>query len=203
MAVGDIYQVRFFQQYAGEDCMNVWYYRMTSGSSLAPGNATHLWSAFDNLVLAALEDLQSVEVTYVSMDTLNLRLPSDYFSFNFITRTGLREPEEGADFPAPTWVAWSHKSARPFPGTRSARKRFAGLYETDMSINQLSGSFQALGAIGTLNSAMAADLTNTGDSFEPVVVKRPIVLGTNPPVSYVCDSWSLVTKLSHQDSRGG
>lgn len=201
MAVSDIYQVRLHQQAFGIDLYNVWYYRQTAGSTLVPLNATHLWSAFDAAVHAPLIAVQGDYVDHLDMDVTNIRLPSDYFQFVFSGVAGTRTPPVGGVDPAPTFLAWTHKSARPYPGTRSARKRFAGLFEGDIDTNDLSAAFIALGGLATLSTAMGATINNSGDTFQPVVIHRPIVLGSNPVVSYVPSTWTLDQKVSTQNSR--
>lgn len=198
MAVGDVYQVVLNYRWNNEiDCKNVFYYIQSAGGS---PSAANLNLAFSDGVATPLLNLAPEFCVFTTQQVTNIHTPTDYAEGDYANNAGDRTEESD---PCPSFLALQYKSTRPHPGTRSARKRFPFLYESDIDGNNveaaLSGSVVALAVANALNDI----ISNGGKSFNPVVVHRPIILGTNPDVVYELTSqtWSVQTKVSTQNSR--
>ena len=199
MAANDIYQLVQNYRWGDDiDCKNVYYYQQTDSNVSGASQLTAAWAAAvgDNLVTLA-----PPFITFGTVETVNLRTPTDFHVGDYNGNQGDR-PQIDTD-PAPPFLAVQFVSDRAYPGTRSARKRFPFLLETDLDGRFLSSSFTGLAIIGTIAAGLAATISNGGRSFRPVVVQRPTPLGVNPAVRYpiAAGSYSVSTRVSTQNSR--
>lgn len=199
MAINDIYQVVLNYMW-GEDiqCKNVFYYQQTDSNA---SGAQQLNNAMSSDIVTPLQLIAPPFIEFGLQETVNLRNPSDFFVGDYADNPGDRVVADTD--PAPPFLAVQFVSQRAYPGTRSARKRFPFLYETDLDGRFLSTSFTGLTAVSTVATALAAVISNGGRSFRPVVVSRPTPLGTNPPVKYVIapGTYAVSTRVSTQNSR--
>ncbi|HEU0050153.1 MAG TPA: hypothetical protein VFQ43_21360 [Nitrososphaera sp.] len=199
MALNDIYQITLNYMW-GEviQCKNVFYYQQTDSNA---SGADQLNTAMAVQVTEKILDLAPEFCIFQTQDVVNLRNPSDFYIGDYADNAGDRVVADTD--PAPPFLAVQFASARAFPGTRSARKRFPFLYETDLDGRFLSSSFSGLASVAALATALAAVISSGGRSFRPVVVQRPTPLGANPPVRYViaAGSYAVKTRVSTQNSR--
>lgn len=200
MAVGDLYRVTMNYTNQMQECSNVFHYQQTSTqANAAPALSAGWYDDFFPKILAVAPEL----VTFQNLEVINLRVPSDYAVGSLLNTPGSRTAAVGVDL-APSWLAVQFFTARPYPGTRSGRKRFAFLYETDIEGNVLDEEFQELTALNNLAAGLDDPITDTNGSFVPAVVKAGYQIGNplKPAVlSYLPTTWFLDIKVSSQDSR--
>jgi len=198
MATGDIYRVTL--NYLWNDsiqCSNVFFYRQIAGVAFA---ADELNTA---MALDVTESILNVAPTFCKFQlqqVVNVGNPVDFFEGDYADNTGDRTEESD---PCPSFVALQFRSARAYPGTRSARKRFPFLYESDVDGNTVESALTGSAVVTALETALAARLTTGSTQFDPVVVKHPVELGVTPVVSYVIapGSYSVMSKVSTQNTR--
>lgn len=200
MAVGDLYRVTMSYVNQLQECSNIFHFQQTSTqANAAPAlSAGFFTDLFPSIVAVAPEP-----VIFKFLEVVNIRVPSDYSMGSLLDTPGDRPQGVGVDL-APSWLALQYFTARPYPGTRSGRKRFAFLYETDIEGNVLDEDFQILAAVTALKTALASPITDPNGNFAPAIVKSGYEVGNplKPAVlSYLPTTWFLDTKVSSQDSR--
>lgn len=198
MATGSIYQITLNYKWGGViDCSNVFHYLQISGVSFA---ADELNLAFAVDVNEAILNVAPGFITFNVQQVVNIANPIDFFEGDYDSNSGDRS--EDSD-PCPSFLALQFKSARAHPGTRSARKRFPFLYESDVDGNNVEAALYGSVVVAALETALAARLTSGSTQFDPCVVKHPIALGVTPAISYVIapGSYHVQTKVSTQNSR--
>lgn len=199
MATGDIYQLVLKYRWDDSiDCSNAFYYQHAAGTASIA--ADFLNDAFISDVFPAIDALAPTAISFISQDIVNYRNPADYQVAPFGTQTGNRTSESTL---APSFLAIQYVSGRAEPGTRSARKRFPFLFENDFAKNMLDLSAPVATIATNLATAMSNIISNGGNTFTPVCVKRPLILGVNPGYSFVIPPrpYVLSQKLSTQDTR--
>jgi hypothetical protein len=188
--VGDVYQVKLFQDYLGVDVLNVFYYILETqgtGSNLA----TQLATQFDTDVITEMAEIQVDDLSYTQLEVVNL---GDLTEFSATPGSGLATPDGNrVGDPLPAFFVASFRFQRAAVGQRYGYKRLSGIQEQDVVGNSLDSGRQAA------FNALAADFALTlddglGNTWAPYVAKRPIVLGVNPAgyVSKGCvfDGWA-------------
>lgn len=179
-AVGDLIQLVDNQLYLAQQCINVYYYRMTSVVDLGDNYLEDLNTIWEDLVLDEVIGLQSDALTHVSREWKNLSNNLDFFTDNTVVPGFLATP--GGEN-TPSYVSAGFLLQRETLATRNGYKRFAGIPEGSISGNTYVGSTAVVDAV---EAALASDLmAGIVSVAEPVIVKRPIV----PPVGvYVYSS---------------
>jgi len=203
MAVGEIYQVRHNQQWGagltGEtarNMVNVFFYRQKAGATAnAAANLRTAFGAYFPLWAALFPPF----VQYIGTDFVNIARPTDFYNHIGVSAFGEREEDS---IPLAPWAALQWKSNRAFPGTRSMRKRFGCLYQSDTDGSQINETAIGTGILSNMNSFLSAVIDDgVGTEFEPVVVKRPIVLSETPVLRYVVTGGQFSGVLSTQNTR--
>lgn len=173
MAQGDLYWLKAFQrdsQYL-QDVLNVYWYEQTS----AAGSAADLEDAWREDVRPALLDIQSDNIAYTLIETVNVNDVSD---FETVQPTGINGLRVGTQLPP--WISWGFRLGRASRASRHGYKRIAGVNEEDTEDGWFDNA-----AIGTEMTAAIAALwadisyTATGNTYAPRIVK---VTRTNPGV---------------------
>ena len=205
MAIGDIYRVvmnYIWNPAAGggspQPCSNVFYYRLTATTALKP--ATELQTAFGQDVLPSLIAIAPSTVEFTGHSCLNTADMADFYEA-FYTANGGRAV--GPDHPLSPVNNLTFVSQSPRPRTRSARKRFPFLVETDVN-----GKVIDLGAIGValVNSAANAmeNQISYGTSTAVPVVARKGATPTAPYTEvYPITQYDPKTYIASQDTRRG
>jgi len=164
--LNDILSVTLSSGFTGNQADQMFFYKFTSGGS---GNASDLATEFRDEVVPLIAAILQNQVPIFHTRTVNLFNDADWEDFPISpaemgTRTGQ---------PLPPINVAAFKSAKPSSSQAPARKRFGALSESDVQGNGLqdvSGFFAALNALATkLGEAM---VTGTGNTYEPVIVKR-------------------------------
>lgn len=199
MATNDIYQLTI--QYDWNDqveCKNVFYYQQTDAN---PTGAEQLNLAFAVEIYPKVRAVAPTFIDFNLQEVVNVRLPTDYYVGNYAGAAGLRDVPDAER--APSFLALQYVSDRLQPGTRSARKRFPFLYETDINGNTVIAATSGSAPVLELGVVMSAPISNGGRTFRPVVVKRPVKLGTLPTVQYIIpnNGYKVSLKVSTQNSR--
>lgn len=178
MAVGDIYQVTYFQDIIGQPIANVFHYLQVS--AVTGGlPAEDLAQGFEVLIAPAYEPILQTSWRGLGTETINVGDLLDFDVRDYTTPfEGARVGERVSNV-----VCWSFRYNRLGPGQRSGWKRLSGLSETDVS-----GQAPAPGITTALDDF--AEILQTvfeagGGLWAPAVVKRPIIFGTAPTVFYV------------------
>lgn len=170
MAVGDIYQITFFQRLLTQEMVNVFHYLQTVPNA-AGIPAVDLALGFSLAIAEKYEDVLSGSWRGVGTQTVNISDLSDFDERTYVVElAGNRAGESLA--PA---LCWSMRYNRATPGQRAGAKRVSGLSETDVNVQTPTA------AMVTLLDAFGAFLSSTiifdSGEWEPAVVKRPITLG--------------------------
>lgn len=198
MATNDVYRVTLnYLWNAAIECSNVFYYRQIAGAAFA---ADELNFAFAADVFGSIENVAPEFITFQLQQVVNVGNPIDFFEGDYADNPGDRT--EVSD-PCPSFLALQFRSARAYPGTRSARKRFPFLYEADIDGNSVEAALTGSVVVAALETALAARLTSGSNQFDPVVVAHPVELGVVPTVRYTIapGSYSVQSKVSTQNTR--
>lgn len=171
LALNDIIQITTRVDYLGQECLNVWHYRLTlleagvSYTDLADDMAA-FWT---NTVAAFTHTAANL----TQVDVLNLTNGLDIFSKGY-NLNGLRP---GAVMPS--FTAWSFQFLRGSRLTRHGWKRFVGVSEDDTTGNDPTGTIEAILNTsaaemfqGVVRSGTAEDFTLT-----PIIIGRTLVAG--------------------------
>lgn len=198
MATGSIYQITLNYTWNGSiACSNVFHYLQIAGASFA---ADELNLAFAVDVTESILNVAPAFCTFQLQQVVNIANPIDFFEGDYADNAGDRT--EDSD-PCPSFLALQFRSARAHPGTRSARKRFPFLYESDIDGNNVEAALTGSAVVTALETALAARLTSGSNQFDPCVVAHPIHLGSTPTIRYVIapGTYSVVSKVSTQNTR--
>lgn len=166
-----IYQLLFKQKFGGEDMLNVFFFDHTVGS----GGSADLVGMFITDVVPLVNALQAAVVTNDSVEAINLGVTSDFWA-SVVTGTGAISSDS---LPPQDAINFTFRSADR--AVRKGGKRFSGVPET----KQVDGGIIDSGyltAIEALREQLKADLTLSGNTFHPVIIKRikTAVSGTTP-----------------------
>lgn len=205
MGLGSLYQVTLgYDWYADAAlsgspvaCRNVWYYRQSAGPTVIA--APVLKTLFENtIVIPRLRDIAPQNIDFQFLEIKDPYQNPDYVNAG-LAYTGNRVITQGV---APSFLGVSYSTQRPYPGTRSGRKRFPFLMEEDMNGNNLAGTFLALADVTGLAVDMATVLSSGGDTFIPIVAKRADTPGALPTLSYdITAAWDIQSKIATQNTR--
>lgn len=200
MAINDLYRLTYFFENQGVTCLNVYHYKQLAGG--ATNGASNLNQAFFNTVYNPIRNALPVDVSITGIRVENLLQNSDFFENMGVNDPGLYESVSGL---APSWLAAQFVSPRPYPGTRSARKRFPFLVENDLNGNLLDVSSAPRVALwNALGVAIGNEVSNLTYLYTPVVVYDasegvgPTRLWTE---RYAISSYALSPRIASQDSR--
>lgn len=179
-ANGDLIQLVDNQSYLGQQCLNVYYYRIIALLGVDGGYLEDMNDWFETNVLGPVRALQVTSISHVSREWRNLSNGTDLFvDGSVVTGTQSASEEELL----PSYVSLGFMLQRESLATRNGYKRIAGISE-----NVIEGNIVPLpnATIAAVEAGLAADITIGGFPVaEPVIVKRPIVV---PVASYVYSS---------------
>jgi hypothetical protein len=172
VALSDLYQVKHFQTFQGQECLNVYFYERSIGT----GGAVELADDWQTAILPKVNDIQSTNVLNVRLDVANLGDAGDFDVLTLIDGGGLA----AESLPAFNAVSYTFK-----PDTRAVRhggKRYVGVPESVTVVNEITGTVY-LASMETLRAALAAPIVGLANTWRPVLVKRirSTVAGTVPP----------------------
>jgi hypothetical protein len=186
--LGDLLQLTDFQTYLGIDCLNVYYYRVTSITGFAFAGYNDIMQWYRDHILAQVKNQQVSGVSHNMLEIRNLSNAVDFDSLTFAPGTQVgAQPGEGL----PSYVTYTFRLLRENLNTRNGYKRFVGVPESQGSGNAYSPSGAAITNIcGELSSDIVAGIVLLA---EPVIVKRPIL---TPAGAYVYSS------IGNADFRG-
>lgn len=175
MALGDIFQLKVYQDYAGriKECLNVYFYRQIA----AGGDAKDLIDAFMLLNDPDIRAFQCDIIRTSVVECLNLFNVTDFYTDDF-TSEALVGAHSGECLPVHDTVTF--RFLRTSRDIRHGYKRYSGITESAGA----NGIITAADIILELNTARAnllADLVGEGtNAYEPVIVKR-IRIEPDPP----------------------
>lgn len=164
MTIGNRYELIDGQEYLGQDCLNVYYYRQISGLA---GDAADLRQAWASTILPAVIAVQCDDVAHVAIATKNLDLPTDFELF------ALAPPTTGVlvGDPMPPFVAWAFRLHRQQTDIHHGAKRYVGISESSQSLGVADGTITT--ALFNLANALGSDLTGiSGATYEPRIMRR-------------------------------
>lgn len=187
MTIGEHFSVKQFGSYLGEQFLNTWAYRQTSGAAI--NAAAILLSAFEATVITHLPDATSTTTLFDRVECFAIENPTDYIDKVPNKTAGVRVI--GTIAQSPSWVAFGYRSNRAGAGSRASYKRFCGIGESDVEQNVLSSTFEALAAVGFLQTALGAALVGgSGDTFVPVQLKAGWSPGLPPVENFVITGYA-------------
>ncbi len=197
MAVNDIYVVKQFGQYLGQQCLNTYFYRQVT--VLGDTDAFGLWEAMDSAILSELVGCVVTGYTVDQVEVYQILSPTDYYTGTPSNSVGLRSAV--ASSLAPSSQAFSYRSNRAGAGTRRSYKRYSGMVDTDADGNGLAVAFTSLAPVTNLQAALGAVISAGAQStYEPVQVAASWVAGLLVTVNFTIASWDAAT-LTTQTSR--
>lgn len=193
MASGDRYQITDVQALLAQQCLNVYYYKAVSGSTLTALTAA---TAFVTTLLPLILIVQSGQVTHAGINVINLDDPDDFLNMPLTTdNTGGRAGDV-----LPPYCCWAFRWNRSSRSVRNGQKRIPGIAESDNADGIAAAGIAA--DLGNLAAGMAGVLDDgLSDQFEPRIVHKTIVGGV--VTGYVDYGVSSVeyTRISTQNTR--
>lgn len=168
MAQGDLYRLIDRQRHATDEAINVYFYQQFTSA----GNIEDLGAAWEADVLAEVLPVQHTTMQHDSWSILNITDGIEFAEHTYPSpKFGSSPGAAMADF-----IAWSFLLRRGSLLTRHGGKRIGGLSEND-----LLGDVPDPGAIARLNNLALAfaeriETAPLGAEWEPVIVKRPILI---------------------------
>lgn len=172
MALDDLYMVKHFQTFQGQECLNVYFYEKTLGS----GAAENLAADFQDVVLPAVNQVQSTNVLNVDLDVSNLGDTADFDVLTLIDG-GMLDAES-----LPAFNALSYTFKPDNRAVRHGGKRFVGVPESVTVVNDITGATY-LGYMEDLRAILADPIVGLSNTWRPVLIKRirSTVPDTVPP----------------------
>lgn len=178
MAVGDIYQVSYFQDIVGQAVVNVFHYLQVSANT-AGLPAEDLAEGFEVLVAPAYEDILAVGWEGLGTEVINIGSLLDFDVRTYTSPfTGGRTGQRVANS-----ICWSFRLNRLGPGQRSGWKRLSCIAESD--VNGQTPDAGIIAALDVVAGILGDTFEAGGALWSPAVVKRPIVYGVAPTVFYL------------------
>jgi len=196
MAVNDIYQVRVLQEYLDEECVNVFYYRVTSGSA---NTAEDLYAEFTDVVWDAVRALQSDWVTTHRFEIINGNNNLDFWYQDVSSLGGY-----GTGLNMGAQIAYGFRSPSGGPGSRYSYKRFAGVNSGVLDTGSFGRISEAImeGLGRNIAIALGTALEGASASYAPTQVTGGFQLGVAPVSSQDLEGqWSMNSKFATQRTR--
>lgn len=167
MAINDVYQVVIQSNFKNKaKGQNVFFYQQVTGTALGADAIAR--GAAATLALP-LRNLQTGDISYEFVSTVNLFNRADIGSFNFpVGSVGLRIGSS-----EPSFVSVVYRIARTIATMKSGSKYFWGISENDVEDGEMqSGSFALLDALLSAIRAIPSVSGVQNGEFKPIVVKR-------------------------------
>lgn len=171
MALDDLYMVKHFQEFQGQECLNVYFYERTLGT----GASENLAADWEEIMLPLVNGIQSTNVTNVDLDVSNLGDTADFDDL-LLTGGGALAAESMPAFNAVSYTFKSDDRA-----VRHGGKRYVGIPESVATVNTIDGATY-LGLMEDLRQGLLAPIVGLANTWRPVLVKRirTAVTGTVP-----------------------
>lgn len=190
MAVDEIFSVTTTYSYLGETMQNRFYYLQTLG----PAGAALLGSLIEDDIMPPVQAIQSDDVTYSFIVTLNL---DDTGDFDTIAFGGLGQRTGDG---MPPFTSWGYKLISSDRVLRAGGKRFGGVSETDVTDGVAdAGVITALQGVANVLWIELAD--GPEDNTWIPVLHRPAVAEPAAPAITVSISGSPYMRVTTQSSR--
>ena len=169
MEVNDLVQIVDKQVYVGEECLNVFYYKCATVGTDPDLSLEDLLDWFRLTLLGAVTDIQAVSLQHLAREARNLSNGVDFFVDTEVVtgQLSLDTTDQVNSFTSMGFVL-----QRSDLNTRNGYKRFAGLTEAQIEGNSYVGSMTPVHAVEDVLHQVVNTLN--GDTFTPVIVKRPI-----------------------------
>lgn len=196
VALGDLLQFTAYQEFLGEQMLNVFYYRWFSVP--APDNVIYdeLGDDFVDSVIAAMRGVQVQQVEYTKLQIKNLSNGID-FSERDLDLTGVISASD--DNLEPSFMALAWQLVRDSLVTRSGSKRVGGLIEGSIAGNEFVGSMTQIDPItSAFQYQLHAGLVAVA---APVIVKRPIPVPAGSSYVYSSVADVIFKGVSTQNTR--
>ncbi len=197
MSVGDIYQVRMFQELSdySDELLNVYFYRQTAGFSGVPNAADMIGEFLDNVWDTVRACQNSVLVTR-KYTCVNINDPTDYVEGFPSSPGGIT-----AGNLVPAFIVMTIRSARAAMGDRYTYKRFSGV-QTGHFASDATFTSTILDLLDATATAHGSILEGANGTYEPVQVAAGWTLGAAPTVRQsLAGLWSYNRYASHQSTR--
>lgn len=196
VALGDLLQISCFQEFLGEQMMNVFYYRYFSAPSVDNTIYEELADDFSDIVITAMRGIQVVQVEYTKLQVKNLSNGIDFHERD-LDFTGTISAT--TDQLEPSFMALAWQLVRDSLVTRSGSKRVGGLIEGSIAGNEFVGSYTQ---IDPITAAFGANLhAGIIEVAAPVIVKRPIPVPAGSSYLYSSVTDVIFKGVSSQNTR--
>lgn len=168
------FQITLFQDYQGQACQNVFFYRKTTPHAV--GDAQVLWAAFNTDVMNPLSLVQNTVVTYTGLSVINLADLSDYWSADPTAGTGAINSTSIA----PRFVAYGFRYNRTTRAGRHGSKRFVGVAEELVAGGSTTLTSPLDVRVPALSAVLGGSINDGGLTFTPMIPRREI--DPDPPL---------------------
>lgn len=193
MAIGDVYQVRVFQEYQAQELINVFHYVATGGLS---ANAETLYDGFADQVWDLVRGAQHADCVTKRFTVINSNDNSDQHEAT-VSSAGSYVP--GGMMPS--FLAYGLRSQRPLMGQRYSYKRIGGC------VNELAPdgkwNTSVLAHLYAMSNAFSAVINHLGlGLYTPVQTVDGFVMGEPLVTRYIISGQWLVNQIpTKQDTR--
>lgn len=157
-----IIKLTHVQEYLGETMNNRYFYFTSTPASV--GVLNDLMDTFETVVVPIVNSLQSVGVSNVRLDTIEIE--GINFSVSNLTGSGGVTGD-----PSPSWNALSFLLSRTNASTKSGGKRIGGLSESILINNEVFPDPTYAGFIQDYADILPSTLVGTLANYAPVLVK--------------------------------
>lgn len=162
-----LYELVLEQTYGSEQVKNVFHYLHTLGND---DKQLECANAFDEDALAAISTVSNTLIAYTEIKVANLTGQLADASIVPTTPNGIRPGVIG-----PSFLSCPYRYIRTSKETRNGSKRFGGMTEDDITGNNFTPTYFII--MQALESVLAGQIDVVGDIFEPVILRKPDILG--------------------------
>lgn len=169
VGLGDLLQIIDFQEYLGEQMLNVYYYRYTSTPTIDDAIYGELLDDFLDTVVVPVAAIQSEDVMHTYLQIKNLSTNVQFAELDTDVPGGQSATDTSN---LPSFISLGFQLVHDSLVTRSGYKRIGGLIESIVSGNEYTGAGSYTDAIETgLNAPLHAGIIEV--AF-PIIPKRPL-----------------------------
>jgi len=196
VATGDLLQITDFQQYLGEEVLNVYYYRYFSAPTFDNTVYEPIVDDFATRVIGAVRQVQVNTLKHDRLQIKNLSNATDFFE-KIINIDGELSVADDAELQS--YVSLGFQLIRDSLVTRNGYKRIAGLQESQVDGNEFSGNMTTINGIRPrFTESLQVGLIQVA---APVIVKRPIPVPAGTSYVYSSVVECLFKGLGTQNTR--
>ncbi len=190
MSILDRYYLKDKYTYYNQEMMNVYFFYQAEGS----GKAQELATAFEELALLSILNLQVSAVVHTSLEVINVDDLNDFVVHPLTTANEGSRTGDGL----PAFNAWGFTLNRATRSHRSGHKRIAGVSETDTSAGNPASAIEA--NLTAYCTTFSEDISYEGDVYTLVIPIIGAPPGNDPPATGFISSVTF-TRLTTQNSR--